>query len=265
MSDVVIEQRITAGDNFTGDNGGSVGTITSVAGSALLDGESFFLKDGWNAEVEFVFNLDTAVSKEPLVTNTLRRVPFAAADTANDIRDAIVTTINTTPALNILASDGGAATVALKNRLPGVEGNVSPTTDTVVNAGFVVSNMAGGLPGVPSTITGGIRVYEPANRGGLVDFDWMLPKTVAGLAIPSRALTWIVERLVLQVSGATSYDVSIVLPDGTSWSISSGGGALVVLSDIKLVGDERLMVTTTGGTLAMFLRATGRMGMHVPA
>jgi len=264
MSDVVIEQRITATDDFTGENGGSTGTITTVAGALLVNGERFFLDDGFGAEVTYQFN-DPSVAPPPPATKVFRIVPFTAADTADQVRDAVIAAVRVTEALNILASNGGASTINLTNRLPGLEGNVTPTADTVVNAGFVVSSMSGGRAATPSVVANGVRVYDPANFGGLVDFDWLLPKVIGGLTIQSQALTWIVERLVVEATGATSLDIDIVLPDETVISLSTGGGALVTLEDIKLAGDERLRVTTTGGTLAMFLRATGRPVLHVPA
>jgi hypothetical protein len=115
------------------------GTVTTVAGASLVDGETVVLNDGTNPAVTFEFDDDASVVETP----TLRAVAFSATSTADAVRDALTAAINAVPTLTITASMGGAATVHLKNRVPGTAGNVA-IIETVVAGGFVVTGMAGG-------------------------------------------------------------------------------------------------------------------------
>lgn len=119
--------------------GVSVGSIATVAGASLVDGEVFVINDGTNPAVTFEFDSNASVVQTP----TLRAVTFSGASTADQIRDAIISAINNAPALNIIAESGGAALVKLTNKNPGTAGNQT-ITETVVNAGFVVTGMSGG-------------------------------------------------------------------------------------------------------------------------
>lgn len=105
----IIEQRIAAGSQFDGSAGASTGSITTVAGSALVAGEAFFLKDGKSAEVEYRFvSTSFGFATSPI----LRPVVFAAGDSADVVRDKIVTAVNATSGLNVLAANGGGIAVA---------------------------------------------------------------------------------------------------------------------------------------------------------
>lgn len=120
------------------------GTINTVAGSALVDTETFTLDDGVNAPVVFEFDSGGGATGVP--------VPFTGGDTATDIRDAIVTAINGAASLDITASPGGPTQVLLVNDAVGTAGNVV-ITDTVADAGFTTTGMAGGVdPGPERTV-----------------------------------------------------------------------------------------------------------------
>lgn len=127
------------------------GSITTVAGSLLVDGETVVLDDGRNAPVTFEFDSDASVVE----TDTLRAVAFTGGDTADQIRDALITAITNAPTLNIGASNGGAGLVALTDSRVGLAGN-NAVTETVTNAGFVVTGMSGGVDGarIAMVITG---------------------------------------------------------------------------------------------------------------
>jgi hypothetical protein len=118
------------------------GTITTIAGSLIVDGENFVLSDGVNPAVTFEFDSNASVVN----TATLRALVFTGGDSADTIRDTIIAAVNAAPTLNVTASSGGSALVNLINDTGGTAGNVS-ITETVVNAGFIVSGMSGGATG----------------------------------------------------------------------------------------------------------------------
>jgi hypothetical protein len=120
----------------------STGTITTVAGSLLVDGETFVLNDGVNPAVTFEFDSNASVVQ----SNTLRAVAFTGGDTANTVRDTIITAVSTAPVLNITATSGGASLVNLVNDTTGHAGNVV-ITETVAAGGFIVAGMLGGATG----------------------------------------------------------------------------------------------------------------------
>lgn len=154
----------------------ATGTLTTNAGGATNDGDTFVLDDGVNPAVTFEFDSNASVTESP----TLRQVVFTGGDTADQIRDAIITAVTNAPTLDITAANGGAATVSLTNDRTGTLGNVTITqtgtslagiagmssgadaiitltettggtagnqtiTETVTNAAFVVTGMSGGL------------------------------------------------------------------------------------------------------------------------
>jgi hypothetical protein len=116
------------------------GDITTIAGSLLVDGETFVLDDGTNPAVTFEFDDDDSVVQDL----TLRKVAFTSGSSADDIRDAIIIAVNAAPILGITASEAESAKVSLINDTGGNDGNQT-ITETVVNAGFAVSGMAGGV------------------------------------------------------------------------------------------------------------------------
>lgn len=117
----------------------ATGSITTVAGANLVDGETFVLNDGVNPAVTFEFDSNASVVQ----TATLRAVNFTGGDSANTVRDTIIAAIAAAPTLDITASNGGAALVNLVNDTAGYAGNVT-ITETVADVGFTVTGMSGG-------------------------------------------------------------------------------------------------------------------------
>jgi len=117
----------------------ATGSITTIADSLLVDGESFTIDDGVNPAVTFEFDNNSSVVE----TNTLRQVVITGSLTADDVRDAIITAIGNAPALYVTASNGGAATVTLTADRAGTHAN-NAVTETVTNVGFSVSGLSGG-------------------------------------------------------------------------------------------------------------------------
>lgn len=113
-----------------------VATITTVAGSALADGDHFAVEYGPGLTVPVEFDATpgdgTTGGRVPLV--------FAPGDSADDIRDAIIVLLNGAAPAALTASSGGAATVALVLDTPGAGGG--PLSETVTDAGFAVAGFA---------------------------------------------------------------------------------------------------------------------------
>src|SRR3990167_9212772 len=124
----------------TAANGYAIGTITTVAKANLVDGETFTLNDGVTV---YVFELDVAGDG---VTGGRTAVDVSLDTTADQVRDRIVTAINST-AILITAASGGAATVSLTNDRFGSVGNAT-SAETVAEARIVLTDMAGGVAGV---------------------------------------------------------------------------------------------------------------------
>lgn len=120
---------------------GAEGTINTIAGSQLVDGETFILDDGANPAVTFEFDSDSSVTQ----SNTLRAVNFTQFDTATQIRDAIIAAIIAAPvlAMTARATDSAQLRVINTNEATGADGN-NTITETVADAGFTVSGMSGG-------------------------------------------------------------------------------------------------------------------------
>lgn len=121
----------------------TVGTITTIASSSLVDGERFVIFD--NKELQ-IFEFDsngaaTDTSRNPILIN------IASALTAAQVRDAIITAINGA-GLDVVATNTGAAQVTVTHLRHGANGFA--ISETVANAGFIVAiTVVGSLSGVP--------------------------------------------------------------------------------------------------------------------
>ncbi len=126
----------------------ATGQITAIQGSLLVDGQVFVLNDGVNPPV--TFNFDSNASVTP--SGTLRAITFTGSETALAMAALIVAAINSAPTLAITATNNLDGTISLVNDVAGTLGNHT-ITETVVNAGFIVAGMSGGLGTVG--VTGG--------------------------------------------------------------------------------------------------------------
>jgi hypothetical protein len=167
----------------------ATGSITTISGAGIVDGETFVLNDGVNPAVTFEFDSNSSVVQ----TATLRAVTFTGGDSANTIRDSIITAVNGAPTLNITASNGGAALVSLVNDLAGYAGNVT-ITETVANAGFIVTGMSGGTTvinltnNVPGTF-GNISITETVANANFTVTGMSGGTTHAGYRIYGRTIS----------------------------------------------------------------------------
>jgi len=140
-------------------NNPSGGTITAVAVASLVDGETFALNDGIN--VETVFEFDVAGNGAlPGRVN----VDVSSLTTADEVKAAIIAAINLVPTSTLgIRAVSQSTGVALLIGQFGDVGNVTPSADTVVDAGFVVTAMTGGVDypsTIPSTDGAGVDVSE---------------------------------------------------------------------------------------------------------
>jgi hypothetical protein len=128
------------------------GTITAVAGSSLVDGETFtiFNRRGIKVTFEFDSNSSYTAGNVPVV--------FAGGDTNAQVATAIATAISGVASLGLSAAAVGAV-VTSTARQPGAGWNAG-VTETVANGTFAVTDITGGSlagislhgsqPGVPN-------------------------------------------------------------------------------------------------------------------
>ena len=140
----------------------AVGTITTVAVANIIAGETFTLDDGIHDPLVFEF-----VKTSPRSYTAGRiMVDLVGITTADEVRDAIISAINGVHEddFHISAASGGSAQVDLTHETGGGIGNTS-SSDTVADAGFVVSNMSGGsgLEGDTNPAFDGVQSHEIDN------------------------------------------------------------------------------------------------------
>jgi len=135
----IYNDRHEAGIAVRGGGAIATGSITTIPVINLLDGETFTLDDGVHPPVVFEFD----VSGNGVTPGNIL-VDVSTDTTADDVRDTIIAAINGIGADFLMtASNGGAATVSLAQDFGGSHGNTTQT-DTVINVGFVVTDMTGG-------------------------------------------------------------------------------------------------------------------------
>lgn len=122
----------------------AVGSIVAVAFASLIDGETFNLDDGVNPFIVFEFDtVPDGVSGSNVV------VDISAAVSSVDVADAMVSAINATGSLELVAGNGSGTTslVTITNQSTGELGNVTNWSDTVADSGFIITQPTGGVNG----------------------------------------------------------------------------------------------------------------------
>lgn len=120
--------------------GNASGDISTVAGSLLVDGETFTIDDGFNPPETFEFDQNgNGVTAGNVAVNT------NSGMSAFNVRDAIIAAINST-SLYVAASSGGSSTVVLYHDFVTSLGN-QRVTESVSALGFSVSGLIGGKGG----------------------------------------------------------------------------------------------------------------------
>ena len=137
-----LEQRLPSrqvGGPYVVQAKKATGTITCVAKADLVDGETLTISDGTHS---VVFEFDVTGDG---VTSGRTAVDVSAATTAADVAAVLHGVINgITTGLTVTSTDNLDGTLDLQNDATGVLGNVT-ITETVVNAGFLVTGMSGGV------------------------------------------------------------------------------------------------------------------------
>lgn len=183
---------------FQHSGGAATGTIT-VGNITILDGETFTIDDGVNTPVVFEFDNNGSVGggNTPV---TIGAASVTILNTVDEFKDAIIAAINGVGAgLAITATDSGTGVVGLVNDEAGPQGNAT-ITETVANAGFVVTGMAGGDDVGTLTWTSDIYVRSiignyffrlPAGSIQLSDDEVAYVTQIRDVNLPAGAsLTW---------------------------------------------------------------------------
>jgi hypothetical protein len=219
----------------------ATGTITTIAVASLLDNETFTIDDGVSPALVFEFNKSGTATIAPANVE----VDISGDTTADNVRDTIITAINAVKSLNtIQASNGGAATVDLENVVPGTASNTTQS-DTVANAGFVITNMTGGLQadgnGALAAVTGATNWRD----GTLADEDWCVLQSVrrTALSYAQQADAFLkpltgATSMVGAINGITLTGVSGARTSGSDdYDMSLGSNALIAADMTAAIND----------------------------
>ena len=199
-----------------------VGSITTVAGASLVDGDYFTIEYAAGLTVPIEFDAT------PGDGTTGGRVPyvFAPGDTADQIRDGLITLLNTAAGTQLTASSGGAATVSLVLDTPGAAGGTN--TENVAAAGFAVTGFVN--PTAATTYT--YRLVARLADGTTTEAG-AASTTAAGHATLSVANYNALSASA--VTGAVAYDWYRTVGGATQGKIASATTALS-LNDTGLAG-----------------------------
>lgn len=219
-----------------------VGSITTVAGSALVDGDGLVVKYTLAGTIPLEFDLSPGDG----TTGGAIPVLFTAGDSADLIRDNLILAINAAAPAALTASSGGAATVALTLDVPGVIGGTN--TEAVADAGFAVTGFVN--PTAATTYTYKLVWRLP---DGTTTEAGAASSTAAGHATLSVAnrndLSWAAGP------AGTVTDVYRTVGGATQGKIATGITA-TSLSDTGLAGGGETAPTKNGTGVVTALTAT---------
>jgi len=224
----------TAQSETVADAGFVVTNMTGGVDAGIVDGDYLTIRYSLAGTVPLEFDTGDGT--------TGGRIPvlFTGTETADDIRDLLITALNAAAPTQLTASSGGAATVALVLDTPGAVGDTN--TQNVTDAGFEVTGFVN--PTAATTYT--YKLVARLSDGSTTEAG-AASTTAAGHATLSaanyNALSW------SAVSGAASYDVYRTVGGATQGKIASATTALS-LNDTGLAG---------GGETAPTVDGTGRV------
>lgn len=127
------------------------GTIVTVPVADLIDAETFTIDDGTNPASIFEFDVTGGGTVNI-------PVDVSILTTADDVRDAMITAINSVGTLDITAYNVDSALVGLVHD-SGSTGTAVAITDTVVNAGFIPAGMSSG-PYSPGWLSINVDIFD---------------------------------------------------------------------------------------------------------
>lgn len=128
----------------------SEGSLTVVAQANLVDGETFTIDDGSNPAVVFEYD----VTGDGVTAGNVA-VDVSGDTSVAQVRSTTLVAINEAPLLDVEGVAGEAGVIELTHIHPGSLGNIA-LTETVADAGFLVSGMSGGNGG-PNPLPGEIE------------------------------------------------------------------------------------------------------------
>jgi hypothetical protein len=111
------------------------GTITAIAANSITNNEGFTLTDTLGNAVVFKFSKDSGA-----VTGQNATVSITTGQTADQVAAAIQAVVN---AWATFVATVNLSVVTVTQAIPGADGNTT-SADTVVNTGFVVTNLSSG-------------------------------------------------------------------------------------------------------------------------
>jgi len=232
-----------------------VGSITTVAGSALVDGDYFTIEYAAGLTVPIEFDATpgdgTSGGRVPYV--------FAPGDTADQIRDGLITLLNTAAGTQLTASSGGAATVALVLDTPGAAGGTN--SENVANAGFAVTGFVN-----PTAATTYTYSLQACLADGTCNAAGPASSTAAGVATLSASnfnrLSW------SAVPGSALYKIRRDVGGATQGVIWTG--TALTVDDTGLAGGGETApsvngtgVVTAGRVGTATVQQTGAVGTNV--
>ena len=182
----------------------SVGTITAVSFASLIDSEAFTLDDAVNPQVTFEFDtVPDGVSGGNVV------VDISAAVTSIDVANAIVSAINSTGSLNLLADNAGGttSTITVTNTVEGIAGNVVTWSDTVASASFVIAQPVGGTDGKLFTDIDPRKVQFDEVILDAIDLDLLCSDTI----FPETAQAVVVTSAVQTAAEGSDKRVTVIV------------------------------------------------------
>lgn len=216
---LAADRCLTAGNVAITDTVADAGfTHTGMTGGAN-EGETFTINDGTNPATTFEFDRDGVVSGSNVA------VTINPGMTATQVRDAMVTAINGVGAgLLVTAAPSGTAYVDVTADVGGAEAN-NAITETVANAGFVVTGLTGGAN--PSTswaynASGEARVERVLATQELVD------ASRSYITFPEPGSD------VLVLKGGVSLTISLTPHPSTSTPTPSSSNVACALSYARL-------------------------------
>lgn len=176
-------------------------TITTIAAASINDAEWFYINDGTDT-IYYEFDKDNSITPGRV------RVDISGDTTADDVRDTIISVINTRGSLSrIAASNGGSATVDLLNRQPGTDGN--QTNGHNVGGAFNITNSTGGAQGDGNGTMAGITGATNWRDGSIAvgATDWCVLRSDRRTALGQSAQA--TGRITPSTSGTTSVTIDI--------------------------------------------------------
>lgn len=197
----------------------ATGLMTVVAKANLVDGETFVLSDGTNIPQSFEF--DVAGDG---VTGGRVAVDVSAATTALDVAVVAAAAINATTSATFTyeAIDNLDGTITLRNTTWLASGTTLQS-ETVVDAGFILTNMTGGADGVADgdyfTVKYDVGLTIP------IEFDASPGNGTSGGRIP---LVFTGTDTADQIRDAIIVLLNTAAP--TALTASSGGAATVAIT-----------------------------------